>query len=119
MLSGESSMDMLVEIVSLLGPPCLTDLKQMNVILGEDHEDIDGNVDGDDSNVTSLIELVLSIRTFKTYQERLREKLEVTFSGRANVSSEIVNLILNSLQYLPNDRVSILHPFQPASPFEE
>ena len=103
---GESSMDMLVEIVSLLGPPNLTELKEMNIETQRRNDD--GNEDDhnyfDDDGCSSLIELMLSVRTFKTFEERLRDKLERTFSGRFNVSSEIVDLIMNSLQYVAKDR---------------
>ena len=99
-------MDMLVEIVSLLGPPNLTELKEMNIETQRRNDD--GNEDDhnyfDDDGCSSLIELMLSVRTFKTFEERLRDKLERTFSGRFNVSSEIVDLIMNSLQYVAKDR---------------
>ena len=99
-------MDMLVEIVNLLGPPNSIELKQMNIgfkdLDDQDDEEIDS--DGDDNGNSSLIDLMLSIRTFRTAEERLRDKLERTISGRLNVSSEIVDLVLCSLQYIANNR---------------
>ena len=104
-------MDMLVEIVSLLGPPNSTELKQMNIgfeEFNEEDEEIDTNVD--DRGSSSLIDLMLSIRTFKTVDERLRDKLERSNSGRLSVSSEISNLILSSLKYVANHRqISVPH----------
>ena len=99
-------MDMLVEIVSLLGPPNSIELKQMNISY-KDFDDEDGeeiDTDGDDNGNSSLIDLMLSIRTFRTPEERLRDKLERTNSGRLNVSSEIVDVVLSSLQYIANNR---------------
>merc|ERR1739844_185783 len=77
---GESSVDMLVEIVTLLGPPSLDDLKQMNIKLEEtdddeedDHEtNLDNEIHEERYDASSLVELILSNRTFKTYQERLK-----------------------------------------------
>ena len=101
---------MLVEIVNLLGPPSLDDLKQMNLKLEEtddddDHEtNIDNEIHEDRYDASSLVELILSIRTFKTYQERLKEKLEHTISGSQAVPKELMTLIFQSLQYVSHDR---------------
>ena len=99
-------MDMLVEIVSLLGPPNSTELKQMNIGFNDfdDDEGEEIDSDDDDNRNSPLIDLMLSIRTFKTGEERLRDKLERTNSGQLNVSSEIVDLVLSSLQYIANNR---------------
>ena len=99
-------MDMLVEIVNLLGPPSLCELKQMKMKLDDECGD-DPSVD-DDSNCSSFINLILSIRTFKTYEERLKDKLEYTRSGRQTVPTEIVNIIFNTLQYIAENRLVIL-----------
>ena len=112
--TGESSMDMLVEIVSLLGPPSLNELKLMNVNLAEgtDHDiDIDDDDhDNDDNDIkcSSLMDLILSIRTFKSYRERLQDKLEHTTSGRISVSTEIVDIVSNTLQYVSSHRISTI-----------
>ena len=105
-ITGESAMDMLVEIVSLLGPPNFTELKQMNIGFNDfdDDEGEEIDSDDDDNRNSPLIDLMLSIRTFKTGEERLRDKLERTNSGQLNVSSEIVDLVLSSLQYIANNR---------------
>ena len=104
---------MLVEIVNLLGPPSLDDLKQMNLKLEEtedddDEDDHETNLDNesheDRYDASSLVELILSIRTFKTYQERLKEKLEHTISGSQAVPKELMTLIFQSLQYVSHDR---------------
>ena len=103
---------MLVEIVNLLGPPSLDDLKQMNLKLEEtddddedDHEtNLKNEIHEDRYDASSLVELILSIRTFKTYQERLKEKLEHTISGSQAVPKEIMTLIFQSLQYVSHDR---------------
>ena len=107
-------MDMLVEIVSLLGPPNSTELKQMNIGF-KDFDDEDGeeiDTDDDDKRNSSLIDLMLSIRTFRTSEERLRDKLERTNSGQLNVSSEIVELVLSSLHYIPNNRQTSVPTFR-------
>ena len=102
---------MLVEIVNLLGPPSLDDLKQMNLKLEEtdddedDHEtNLKNEIHEDRNDASSLVELILSIRTFKTYQERLKEKLEHTISGSQAVPKELMTLIFQSLQYVSHDR---------------
>ena len=101
---------MLVEIVNLLGPPSLDDLKQMNLKLEEtddedDHEtNLKNEIHEDRYDASSLVELILSIRTFKTYQERLKEKLEHTISGSQAVPKELMTLIFQSLQYVSHDR---------------
>ena len=101
---------MLVEIVNLLGPPSLDDLKQMNLKLEEtddedDHEtNLKNEIHEDRYDASSLVELILSIRTFKTYQERLKEKLEHTISGSQAVPKDLMTLIFQSLQYVSHDR---------------
>ena len=97
-------MDMLAEIVSLLGPPNSSELEQMNIGYNGCDEENDENNDNCDTECSTLIELMLSIRTFKTFEERLREKLERTCSGRFDISSEIVDIIMDSLQYVAKDR---------------
>ena len=120
-IAGESSMDMLVEIVSLLGPPSLKELKLMDVNLAEDTghdiniDDDDDDHDDDDNGIkcSSLMDLILSIRTFKSYNERLKDKLEHSTSGRIAVSTEIVDIISNSLQYVASHRIGPLAKFEP------
>ena len=67
----------------------------------------DSNV-GNDNSCSSFIKLILSVRTFKTFEERLRDKLEYTSSGRLAVQQEIINIIFNALQYVAENRKSIL-----------
>ena len=107
-------MDMLVEIVSLLGPPDLADLEKMNIEIEKNYDVEDGKDHNDLENTgySSLVQLMLSIRTFKTFEERLRDKLERTSSGRFNVLSKIVDLIINSLQYVAIDRTKSVPTFQ-------
>ena len=113
---GESSMDMLVEIVSLLGPPSLKELKLMNVSLAEDTDhDVSTDTDDDDENDikgSSLMDLILSIRTFKSYRERLKDKLEHSTSGPIVVPTEIVDIVLNTLQYVASHRISTVAKYE-------
>ena len=96
-------MDLLVEIVNLLGPPSLTDLKNMGVgQCGEGRDD--GEFSG--NNCSFLIDLVLSIRTFKTYEERLTDRLKHALFGQSgNIPQAIYDIIINVLQYRSTDRI--------------
>ena len=105
---------MLVEIVNLLGPPSVCELKEMNIKF----EEIDPISSGTD-NSSSFIKLILSMRTFKTYEERLREKLEYTTSGRQPVPKEIVDVITNTLQYVAKNRMGFLPYSKRDEPIEE
>ena len=107
-------MDMLVEIVNLLGPPSVCELKEMNIKF----EEID-SISSGTNNSSSFVKLILSMRTFKTYEERLRDKLEYTTSGRQPVPKEILDVIANTLQYVAKNRMAFLSFSKRDEPIEE
>ena len=82
---GDTSIDQLVEIVEVLGPPSQSEMEEMAL--------------RDDSNIMRIMP---SIRTFKTIDDRLKSRLP------NNIPSELFTVIKYGLSYATENRFQML-----------